>query len=276
MGDLLLVEAEERDGHQGDHDGAETEAADGEPENEQPVVRMRSGEGEGDGRGGHEGEAGDGDRAGADLVGEPPGQAAGEQGTHALRDEHDPGRQRGGAAYLLVVEGQQQHRSVQGEPGKEQDRGRRGDRPAGEQPHVDERLSAPSGPVPDGQALPGRPQCVAGEGGGERDTDRQRDDDTGMREAGVAARVAQPEDDRGDPGREQGEARQVKARPGRHRVRLVGGQVARGEDEPGDAERHVHPEHEPPAEVGEDRAADERAEYGAEQRGQRDDGDGPA
>ena len=184
----------------------------------------------------------------------------------ALRDEHEPRRQRGGAAHLLVVQRQQQHRAVQGEPREEQHRGRRGHRAAGQHAEVDERL-----PVP-----PGQPQRVPGEGGRERDTDRERDDDVGVREAGGAARVAQPEDDRRDAGSEQGEARQVKPRPRRPGERLVRGHEPRGEDQAGDAERHVHPEHEPPAEVGKDRAADERAEDRAEQRGQGHDGNGPA
>ena len=80
--------------------------------------------------------------------------------------------------------------------------------------------------------------------------------------------AAMPGASRARPGR----SRRGRARPGG----LVRGQVARGEDEAGDAERHVHPEHAPPVEVGEDRAADQRAEDRAEQRGQRDDRDGPA
>lgn len=94
VGDLLLVEAEKGDGHHGDSDRAEAEAADDQAEREQPRGGVRPGEGEGNGRGGDDEEADDGDRAGADLVGEPAGQAAREQGPDALRDEHDAGRQR--------------------------------------------------------------------------------------------------------------------------------------------------------------------------------------
>jgi hypothetical protein len=209
VGDLLLVEAEKGDGHHGDGDRAEAEAPDDQPEREQPRGGARPGEGEGNGRGGDDEEAGDGDRARADLVGEPAGQAAREQGADALRDEHDAGRQRRGAAHLLVVERQQEHRAVQREPGEEQHRRRRGDWTAGEDPDVDERLSVP----------PGQAQRVCGERGGKRHTDRERDDDVGVREAVGAAGVAQPEDDRRDARGEQGEARQVQARPWRSRGR---------------------------------------------------------
>jgi hypothetical protein len=103
-------------------------------------------------------------------------------------------------------------------------------------------------------------QRVCGERGGKRHTDRERDDDVGVREAIGAAGVAQPEDDRRDAGGEQGEARRVQARPWRSLAGLVCWHEPRGEDEACRAERHVDPEHEPPAEVGENRAADERAE----------------
>ena len=46
MGDLPLVEAEERNGHHGDGHRAEAEAPDQQPERKQPRVRARAGEGE--------------------------------------------------------------------------------------------------------------------------------------------------------------------------------------------------------------------------------------
>jgi hypothetical protein len=62
-----------------------------QPEREQPGVGVGSAKQNGNGRGGDDDEAGDGDRARPDLVGEPPGEAAAEQGPDALRDEHEPG-----------------------------------------------------------------------------------------------------------------------------------------------------------------------------------------
>ncbi len=246
----------------GIRDRAEPEAADDQARREQPRAGARAGEGEGEGGGGDDDEAGDRDPAGADRVGEPPSQLAGQQCADALRDEHDPGGQRRGAAHLLVVQGQQQHGAVEGKAGEEQHRGGRGDRTVPQQAHVHQGGGAPQG--------------VAGEAGQQRDADGQRDDDIGVREAGRAARVAQAENERGDAGAEQGQARQVQVRPRPGRVRGVRGHVPRGQEQADEAERHVDPEHEPPAEVGQDRAADERAEDRAEQGGQRDDGDGPA
>jgi hypothetical protein len=112
MGDLLLVQSEKGDGHHGDGDRAKSEAADKQPEREQPRGGVRPGQGEGNGRGGHDEEAGDSDGASADLVGEPAGRSPREHGAHALRDEHDASRQWRGAVHLLVVERQQQHRAV--------------------------------------------------------------------------------------------------------------------------------------------------------------------
>src|SRR5215468_6583952 len=68
--------------------------------------------------------------------------------------------------------------------------------------------------------------------------------------------------------------RMMAATPGASRTRPVTSR--RGLAEAGGAERHVDPEHEAPAQVHQDGAADERAEDRAQQGGERDDGDGPA
>ena len=108
----------------------------------------------------------------------------------------------------------------------------------------------------------------------EGDADRQRDDHIRMAEPGGGARVGQAEDERRDARRQQREPEDVQLRLDRGGV--VPRQVPRGQNQARDAERHVHPEHEPPAQVGQDGAADERAEDRPEQGGQRDQGDGPA
>jgi hypothetical protein len=85
--------------------------------------------------------------------------------------------------------------------------------------------------------------------------------------------LGQAEQQRGDAGRQQGEPGDVQPRPG---VRLVALEEPRGQHEPGHAERDVDPEHPPPAQVGEDQAAEERAEDRPEHGGQRDERGHPA
>jgi hypothetical protein len=122
VGDLLLVQAGVGGDHQGHGDGAEAEPPDDHPEGEQPRAGMRPGEGEGHGRGGDDEAAGQDDAARAEPVDVAPGDGAGQDGADALRDERDPGRQRGGAAHVLVKQRQQEHRAVEGEAGEEQRR----------------------------------------------------------------------------------------------------------------------------------------------------------
>ncbi len=105
------------DGH---GDGPEAEPADDHPDGEQPLAGVRPGQGKRNGRGGDDGEPGQGDDARAEPVDVAPEDGAGQEGADALRDEHDPGGERGGAAHLLVVQRHQQHRAVQGKAGEEQ------------------------------------------------------------------------------------------------------------------------------------------------------------
>jgi hypothetical protein len=83
------------------------------------------------GDGGGDGDEGEGrarHRAGADAVHVPACQAAGGEGSDSLRDEQQSGAEWGRAADLLQVQGQQHHRSEQGDPAEEEQGGRGGHR----------------------------------------------------------------------------------------------------------------------------------------------------
>jgi len=105
---LFGPQSEVRGGHDRDRHAAETGAAHDEAEAEEDLAGVDTDLGIGDRAGRGEHDAGEHDGAGADAVGERTGLAPGEQHTEALWREQEAGKERGLAAYLLVVEGQEQ------------------------------------------------------------------------------------------------------------------------------------------------------------------------
>ena len=106
------------------------------------------------------------------------------------------------------------------------------------------------------------------------DADRQRDDRIRWPNPAAVPAFDRPRIARAMPGARSANPRTSSF--GLTAAAVSRGRYLRGQNQPGDAERHVHPEHEPPAQVGQDGAADERSEDRPEQGGQRDQGDGPA
>ncbi len=78
VGDLPVLQPDVGGAHRRDHGGTQGEAADEQRRQEQPLTGPGGDEGERHGRRGDERERGDGDPAGAEAVGVPPRQAAGQ------------------------------------------------------------------------------------------------------------------------------------------------------------------------------------------------------
>ena len=110
--DLVGLQAQVGPSHDGDGHRSEAGTTDHQGCAEKKLIGVHSGLRIGESAGHREKKANKHDGSSADAVGQPARIASGQEHPQALRGEEQPGGEGALAAHLLLVEGEQQHRSV--------------------------------------------------------------------------------------------------------------------------------------------------------------------